>query len=91
MNKFNPENFKKWIRDHSEDKEESCDMTGSEVQAKYHAKKMMRNMCVENGKAGRVIREFMNGGGTVKCVSGDEYLISVESGEFTINKKFVIS
>lgn len=87
-NTFNADNFRKWMKNHPEESE-NTDMTGSEVQAKYHVKKMMNNMCVESGKPGRVIREFMDGGGTVKSVSGNEYLIEVRSGEFTINKKFV--
>lgn len=90
-NILNADNFKKWMNHHPENQEEGPDMTGSEVQAKYHAKRMMKNMCVENGRAGKVIREFMEGGGTIKSVSGNEYLVCVKSGEFTINKKFVTS
>jgi hypothetical protein len=89
MYELNADNFRRWIRNHSEEKEKNSDMTGLEVQAKFSAKKIIKNMCVENGKAGRVIREFMESGGTVKDVSGDEYLVSVPSGEFTINKKFL--
>ena len=90
MDNLNADNFRRWIKSHS-DEQEPADMTGAEVQAKYGAKKMMKCMCVESGKAGRVIREFMDSGGTVKSISGNEYLVEVPSGEFTINKRFVTS
>ena len=86
---LNADNFKKWMDNHSDSKKDSAEMTGSEVQAKFSPKKMIKNMCVENGRPGRVIREFLEGGGTVKSVSGNEYLVQVESGEFTINKRFL--
>jgi len=86
---LNADNFKRWIDNHPEDAPQGCDVTGIEVQAKYHVEKMIKNMCVENGRAGKVIREFMEGGGVVQSISGNEYLIKVKSGEFTINKKFV--
>ena len=47
------------------------------------------HMVVENGRPGRVIREFMTDGGVIKKVSGNEYLVEVASGSFTIDKKFV--
>lgn len=89
MDILNADNFKRWMKNHPESESGCCDMTGMDVQAKYHVKKMIKNMCVENGRAGKVIREFMEEGGTVKSISGNEYTISVTSGEFTINKKFV--
>jgi hypothetical protein len=89
---LNPDNFKRWINNHPDEQDtQSVDMVGVEVQAKYLAKKMMRNMCVESGKPGKVIKEFMEGGGIVETISGNEYLIKVKSGDFTINKKYVIT
>jgi hypothetical protein len=90
MDTFNADNFRRWMKNHTEETE-TIDMTGFEVQAKYHVKKIMNNMCVESGSPGKVIREFMDNGGTIKSISGNEYLIKVASGEFTINKKFVIA
>ena len=77
------------MNNHPEQGSEHSDMTGVEVQAKYGTKRMIKNMCVENGKPGKVIREFMEGGGVVENISGNEYLIKVKSGEFTINRKFL--
>ena len=84
---FNVDAFKKWINNHEES--ENVSMEGTEVQARYGAKKMMRHMSVESGRAGRVIREFMADGGVIKKASGNEYLVEVASGSFTIDKKFV--
>ncbi len=48
-------------------------------------------MCIEEGKPGKVIREFMEDGGIVESVSGNEYLVTVNSGKFLINKKFLVT
>lgn len=85
------DNFKRWIAHNSESEIHSPNMLGMEVQARYGAKKTMRNMSVESGRAGKVIREFMDKGGVVKEVSGSEYLVGVPSGEFTINKRFLVT
>jgi hypothetical protein len=87
---FNIDNFKKWMNNHpASGDDETKDMVGTEVQARFSARKTIKNITMENGKAGKVIREFMSGGGSVKAVDGNEYIIEVESGSFLINKKFV--
>lgn len=87
---LNVDNFKRWIADNPES-EGQPNMIGMEVQARYGAKKTMRNMSVESGRAGKVIREFMDVGGVVREVSGGEYLVEVPSGGFTIHKKFLVT
>ena len=42
------------MNNHPEQGSEHSDMTGVEVQAKYGTKRMIKNMCVENGKPGKV-------------------------------------
>lgn len=90
---FNVDNFKKWMKNHDDESifEEDSGIVGAEVQPKYGPKKMIRNMSVESGNPGRVIREFMDGLGVVRDVSGNECLVGVPSGEFTINRKFLVT
>lgn len=82
------DNFRRWIKNHP-GSEEAPEMVGMEVQAKYSAKKTIKNMLVEFGSAGKVIREFMDEGGVVKEVSGNEYMVEVASGVFSIHKRFL--
>ena len=87
---FNVDSFRRWMKDHPEKEESEPNMVGLDVQAKFGAKKTIRHMSVESGRAGRVIREFMEGGGVVDQVSGREYLVKVPSGSFVIDKKYVV-
>lgn len=86
---FNVDNFRRWMNTHPEEDSEP-NMVGLDVQAKFGAKKMIRHMTVESGRAGRVIREFMEDGGVVDQASGREYLVKVASGSFLIDKKYVV-
>lgn len=89
---LNPNDFKKWMKQH--DAEHTADSTvvvGSIVEARYCGKKTARSIVLERGKAGKVVREFVQNGGTVKSVEGDEYLVEVDSGSFYINKRNIIS
>lgn len=87
---LNVDNFKRWMENH-EDRidEEGAKIVGAEVQPKYGPKRTIRNISVESGKPGKVIKEFMDGMGVIREVSGNECLVRVPSGEFTINRKFL--
>jgi hypothetical protein len=88
---MNADNFRRWMKSHPESDAAECNMVGLEVQARFGSKKTIRHITIESGRAGRVIREFMEDGGVVEKVSDDDYLVKVESGTFTINKKFVVT
>lgn len=89
---LNPNDFKKWMRQHDAEPVDGATVAvGSVVEARYCGKKTARSIVLESGKAGRVIREFVQNGGTVKSVEGDEYLVEVDSGSFYINKRNIIS
>lgn len=87
---FNVDNFRRWMKTHPEKEESEPNIVGLDVQARFGAKKMIRHMTVESGRAGKVIREFMEEGGVVGQVSGNEYLIRVASGSFIVNKKYIV-
>lgn len=94
MNSFghlNPDDFKRWMKRHEQDVESDVDsLIGMKVEARFCGKRMARNITLESGKAGRVIREFVQSGGVVKSIEGEEYLISVDSGSFYTNKRNVV-
>ena len=94
MNNFfqlNPDNFKKWMKSQS-DFEVNMDQSliGLNVETKLSPKRLFSKITLENGKALKVIKEFLEFGGSLKSVDGDEYLIEVKSGSFYVNKKYVI-
>lgn len=89
---LNLDNFKRWMKNHEDDdQDEEQKIVGVEVQPKYSPKKMIRNMSIESGKPGKVIREFMDGMGIVKEMTGNECLVTVPSGELTISRKFLVT
>lgn len=64
-------------------------MVGVSVEARHCGKRTARCITLESGRAGRVVREFVQEGGVVRAVDGDEYLVEVTSGSFYINKNNV--
>lgn len=94
MNEFrflNPDDFKRWMRtQQDQDSSSQENMVGLTVEARHCGKRTARSITLESGRAGRVVREFVQSGGVVKSVDGDEYLIEVPSGSFYIHKKNVI-
>lgn len=89
---LNPDDFKRWMKKQDiKDAEEGVNMVGAIVESKYCGKRIARSITLESGKAGRVVREFVQNGGVVKAVEGNEYLIEVESGSFFLNKKNIIA
>jgi hypothetical protein len=95
MDKFrflNPDDFKRWMR-RQDDEDETATVSGlvgSSVEARHCGKRTARCMTLESGRAGRVVREFVQSGGVVKAVDGEECLVEVASGSFYIHKRDVI-
>lgn len=88
---LNPDDFKRWMKNHDGGEPAgSPSLVGATVEARHCGKRMARCVTVESGKPGRVIREFVQGGGVVKSVDGDEYLVEVASGSFYVNRRNVI-
>lgn len=88
---LNPDDFRRWMKkQNDQEAEEQNGMIGVSVEAKYCGKRIARNITLESGRAGRVVREFVQEGGIVRAVDGDEYLVEVPSGSFYIHKSNVI-
>lgn len=90
INFLNPDEFKKWIKNQDKIKCEKSNLVGSFVESRYSGKKIARLISLESGKAGRVVREFLDNGGKIKAIEGNEYLIEVDSGSFYLNKRHII-
>lgn len=95
MDKFrflNPDDFKRWMRkqDDEESGQENSSLVGSSVEARLCGKKTAQCITIESGRAGRVVREFVQFGGVVKAIDGEECLVEVNSGSFYINKRNII-
>lgn len=89
--RLNTDDFKRWMKRHEcDDADASPDVVGMRAEARFCGKKTARNIVLESGKAGRVVREFVQNGGIVKSVDGEEYLVEVDSGSFYINKRGVV-
>ena len=91
FNYLNPDNFKRWIRSQN-DFEASLEknLLGSIAETKFSAKRIAKKIIIENGKIQKVSKEFVEKGGVIKEIDGEEYLIEVDSGSFYINKKYII-
>jgi hypothetical protein len=88
---LNPDNFKKWMRSQSDfDASMNQSLEGSSVETKFSAKRIVDHMIPEEGRVAKMAKEFVEAGGLIKNVDGDEYLIEVDSGSFYIHKKYVI-
>lgn len=94
MDKFrflNPDDFKRWMRKQDdEDGPGEPSLVGASVEAKHCGKKTARCITLESGRAGRVVREFVQSGGVVRAIEGEECLVEVASGSFYIHKRDVI-
>lgn len=94
MDKFrflNPDDFKRWMRKQDdEDGSGEPSLVGASVEARHCGKKTARCITLESGRAGRVVREFVQSGGVVRAIEGEECLVEVASGSFYIHKRDVI-
>lgn len=91
FNYLNPDNFKRWMRSQN-DFETSLEknLIGSIAETRFNARRLSKKIIIESGKVSKVSKEFVENGGTIKEIDGDECLIEVNSGSFYINKKYII-
>lgn len=88
---LNPDNFKKWMKNQEGfDPSIECSPVGLQAETRFGVKRIMGKMTLESGKAHKVAKDFVENGGTISEVVGDEYLIEVKSGSFLINKNLII-
>lgn len=69
---------------------EQKSLVGQRAETRLSPARMAKHAVVEEGKAHKVFKEFVEYGGTIKEVNEDEYLIEVKSGSFTVDRRYVI-
>lgn len=88
---INPDSFKRWMKSQNDfDTNIEQNLIGSFAETKFSGKRIIKNITIEQGKENRVVKDFIENGGTIKEINEEEYLIEVKSGSFYINKKYVI-
>lgn len=88
---INPDSFKKWMKSQNDfDTNMDQNLIGSFVETKFSGKRIIKHITIEDGKETRVVKDFIENGGTIKEISEEEYLIEVKSGSFYINRRYVI-
>jgi hypothetical protein len=89
---LNPDNFKKWMK--NQDEFDSAvgprNLVGLRVETRLGAKRIMGSMTPESGRPQKVAKDFVENGGVILEVIGEEYLVKVKSGRFMISKNHVI-
>jgi hypothetical protein len=91
LSNLNPDNFKKWMRSQNDfDANMEQNLEGASVETRFSAKRIIAHMIPEEGRVSKMAKEFVESGGALRKVDGDEYLIEVASGSFYIHKKYVI-
>ena len=87
---LNVDNFKKWIKtqkDFNSNLNES--VVGLNAESKVSRKKIIDVITVESGDLQKISKQFVENGGSILSVDGDEFLVEVKSGSFYINKKYL--
>jgi hypothetical protein len=92
FSEFNVNNFKRWIKNQEEDDDVEQELLGKKVESKINFKKLVSRINIldpEEGEEELLAKEFRQEGGIVSDIDGNNFLIEVSSGSFTIHKMYV--
>ena len=92
FNEFNVNNFKKWIKNLEEDGNVEQELLGMKVESKINFKKLISRINIldpDDGEEELLAKEFRQEGGVISDIDGNNFLIEVSSGSFTIHKMYV--
>jgi len=92
FSEFNVNNFKRWIKNQEEDGDDTQELLGMKVESKINFKKLISRIKIldpEEGEEELLAKEFRQEGGTISDIDGNNFLIEVSSGSFTIHKMYV--
>lgn len=94
INKFSLDDFKKWMRNHSDDVPEKMDRKpsaiGVSVESKIGSKKLAETISSDDDSdLYELAIEFRHNGGLVIDVDGKNFLIEVDNGSFWIPRHYV--
>jgi len=86
---FNLSDFKKWVKNHSEEEDKNLSCLGKKIKAKNNIENFEEKITMESGDSDMVLNEFLKSGGIIVEQDGNKYLIEVESGSFICHKRFL--
>jgi hypothetical protein len=93
MKYLSADEFKKWVRNHSDFdhkiEKKIKPLVGTYVESKSSVKKISHCMIPEEGERKSLTKEFFEDGGQIKDVNGNSYLIEVKCGSFYISKNHI--
>jgi hypothetical protein len=82
-------NFKKWLNNQSEEKENKKPYVGLNVEPKISESKLLNKIEPVIGDLADLSEEFSNYGGTISEIDGHQFLIETDHGSFFINRIYV--
>lgn len=93
INRFSPDDFKKWVKEHQQQFDSKLSkkaiIVGTMIESKVNIKKLIETIDVQEGETKLIAREFLRHGGTVKEVDGCDILVEVSKGLFIISDKLI--
>ena len=84
---FNLSDFKKWIKNHSDNKEKES-VIGTKVESKISLANLLQRIQTDEIEQ-EIAEDFKENGGTIMETHGHEFLIEVNSGSFIIHRMYV--
>lgn len=82
-------NFKKWLNNQSQEKENRKPYVGLNVESKISESKLLSRIEPVVGELADLAEEFHNFGGTISEIDGHQFLIETDHGSFFINRIYV--
>ena len=82
-------NFKKWLSNQSNEKENRKPYVGLNVESKISESKLLSKIEPVIGELADLADEFHNYGGTISEIDGHQFLIETDHGSFFINRIYV--
>lgn len=82
-------NFKKWLNNQSEEKENKKPYVGLSVKSKITESKLLSKIEPVEGELADLAEEFYNYGGNISEIDGSQFLIETDHGSFFINRIYV--
>ena len=93
MNKFRPDDFKKWVEQHQQQFDAKLSkkaiVVGTIVESKISIKKLASSIDIQEGEVKPISKDFIRHGGVVKQVDGNDILVEVKEGTFIISDKLI--
>ncbi len=89
FNFFNLSDFKKWVKNQSENESNGDSVVGKKIKAKSDIENFDEKISIEIGDEKEIVEQFLKYGGTIVEQEGNKFLIEVDAGSFVCHKRFL--